>query len=1453
MANEVNLKVRISDDGTLDIIAKKSKAAAKATDDLGTSTEKTEKKRNRYHKGEKGVAGATANSTKAFSKMNQSMTGSSGLVGAYATLAANVFAATAAFGALQRAAEFRQLEQSVDFFGDSAGRNLDIVIAKLKDVTDGALSTEQALRSAALATASGFSTAQLEDLAQVAAGASKALGRDLTDSFDRLVRGAAKLEPEILDELGIMVRLDDAVEKYAVSIGKSAESLSQFERRQAFLNATIEAGTKQFGELNNSVDVNPYNQLAAAFNNLVKDGIGLLNDFLIPVVNVLSNNQAALTGSLILFGSTISRTMLPALAEQTQAMADMAGQTAENSKQQLKGLDVVGKSTSKYNQFLTGLKEGKKGIGDYKEGLTSLNRTISMHKSGLDKMGTGHDVESAKLREKRAALAAAQTERTRLITAVRLHQTASAKLTATLGLENLAQGNLVMGFKTLIASIGQFSAAQTVAGVKNNIFATTLGVIRTAGFAAMLSIRALGQAFFALLGPLGLLLSFGPLLYDFFKNRFFPEDESKKKFDEIREGTNRAIEVEKKFIESSLQGTAKQMDGQKKALGLQLEVSNQILKTIQLEEEAANDRIKLNKEEIASIKDKLTEDQARLAHLEGLDKLSRHQLRQERSLKSAIESNIRLLETLEATNKATFESLGEIGPEAIQSIKKSVEDLKNSPKVAEFMSPQVAQLEEFLKLGNNLTKNELLELLESIEKDSKKGTAFLNGLTGSVQKLIDEQTKLGTKAATPYDKILESAQAVQAEFGNLTELTPELKKKLEDMGFEDAGEALDRAFGGRSKKLIDDYVKGLDDAIETLQKFPNQLAENKQAQKDIAVVANQSTAALKESFRLREEGFKLRQKEINAQRTAIRAAHTQNGVLSEQGQILLENQRIREAQLNGERKYSTALINNVRIRQQEISRAMKLAQEQGRLLDAQKKSLDLRMKAARVQAEINNLMDPSRGYKAELSAADELALFQKMRAQREEMIGKELSQQMKIIELEAMGRRSDIELSLFQLHAAGVLDQAALDHAGKMLALIDSIETAAVDNSVLQANLSLDLIDKEGKLRKRALIDAATAGMSTTKSLYDKMTDVRNTLHTAQKDENYTGPTNIQELLAQMDPRERLNFYKGSVQEFMDTMAKLGPDGEFVASVAQGAFAISDIFVGLGQNLEKTTDKMEKASIVAGAVGQAIGQVNNILQAGYQRNIAKIDEQIAAEKKRDGKSKASLQKIAQMEKKKEAQERKAFEMNKKMLIAQTIMNTAAGVMATMKTGGFFASPLAMIVAAMGAAQIALIASQSYQGGGSASTDTSTPSSISLGKRASTVDLAKSRSASGEIAYMRGESGVGGPENFRPSFEGRYRAEGGSAGLVVGEQGPELFVPEVPGRVIPNDDMEMGGTSNITFNINTVDATGVEELLVSQRGNIIGMLRESANSYGQTFLEDVDTTVYTPQAGGVGRY
>ena len=89
--------------------------------------------------------------------------------------------------------------------------------------------------------------------------------------------------------------------------------------------------------------------------------------------------------------------------------------------------------------------------------------------------------------------------------------------------------------------------------------------------------------------------------------------------------------------------------------------------------------------------------------------------------------------------------------------------------------------------------------------------------------------------------------------------------------------------------------------------------------------------------------------------------------------------------------------------------------------------------------------------------------------------------------------------------------------------------------------------------------------------------------------------------------------------------------------------------------------------------------------------------------------------------------------------------------------------------------------------------------------------------------------------------------------MVGEQGPELFVPEVPGTIVANDDVQAGAPTNVSFNINTVDASGVEDLLVAQRGNIIGMIRQAANSYGQDFVEEVDTSVFNETTSGVSRY
>jgi hypothetical protein len=220
--------------------------------------------------------------------------------------------------------------------------------------------------------------------------------------------------------------------------------------------------------------------------------------------------------------------------------------------------------------------------------------------------------------------------------------------------------------------------------------------------------------------------------------------------------------------------------------------------------------------------------------------------------------------------------------------------------------------------------------------------------------------------------------------------------------------------------------------------------------------------------------------------------------------------------------------------------------------------------------------------------------------------------------------------------------------------------------------------------------------------------------------------------------------------------------------------------------------------------------------------------------------------VAALEKKKEAQKRKAFETNKKMMIAQAIMGTAMAIMNVWSDQGngptWVRGILTGVVAAIGAAQLAVISSMSYQGGGGGGGATA-PSKVSIGSRSNKVDVAGGR-AGGELAYMRGERGIGSSASDfsrRGAFTGRYHRATGGAAYVVGEQGPELFVPEVPGQIVANDEIEEGGVMpNVTFNINAIDASNMEETLVSQRGNIINMIREAANNQGETFLEGLDT-------------
>ena len=155
--NEILIRLRVDDKGNLKVASKDAEKLSKSTDKAARSTEKLNKSRDKYNRTEKGVAGISSNSTKNFSKMQQSIGGeggSGGLVRAYALLAANVFALTAAFGVLSRASQVEVLITSIERLEVVSGKSITNVGRDLQAASRGALDFASSLRSVSLATVS---------------------------------------------------------------------------------------------------------------------------------------------------------------------------------------------------------------------------------------------------------------------------------------------------------------------------------------------------------------------------------------------------------------------------------------------------------------------------------------------------------------------------------------------------------------------------------------------------------------------------------------------------------------------------------------------------------------------------------------------------------------------------------------------------------------------------------------------------------------------------------------------------------------------------------------------------------------------------------------------------------------------------------------------------------------------------------------------------------------------------------------------------------------------------------------------------------------------------------------------------------------------------------------------------------------------------------------------------
>lgn len=136
------------------------------------------------------------------------------------------------------------------------------------------------------------------------------------------------------------------------------------------------------------------------------------------------------------------------------------------------------------------------------------------------------------------------------------------------------------------------------------------------------------------------------------------------------------------------------------------------------------------------------------------------------------------------------------------------------------------------------------------------------------------------------------------------------------------------------------------------------------------------------------------------------------------------------------------------------------------------------------------------------------------------------------------------------------------------------------------------------------------------------------------------------------------------------------------ASQVLGALSnfVSTIYDGQIQKIEEEQEESEKAS------ESELERIDKLAETGA------ITTEEAEARKRAAEDKTA-KKSEELEKKKAALQTRQAKLEKATNIVQTIMNTATGIMKAFAQGGMFATPIAAMIAAMGAIQLATIVAQ----------------------------------------------------------------------------------------------------------------------------------------------------------------
>ena len=185
---------------------------------------------------------------------------------------------------VQHTSKVHSMRVAFSNLADSAGLASG-TLEKLREATDGTMDDFKLLEQAnnALLLGVAKNSNQMARMFDVAQRLGKALGKDTAHSVESLITGIGRQSRLMLDNIGIIVKAEEAYEAYAKQLGVTVEDLTDAQKKTAFLTAAMTSAKEKVKSL--GAEFTDADDSFKIFSTAISNALDVIGDKAKPILS----------------------------------------------------------------------------------------------------------------------------------------------------------------------------------------------------------------------------------------------------------------------------------------------------------------------------------------------------------------------------------------------------------------------------------------------------------------------------------------------------------------------------------------------------------------------------------------------------------------------------------------------------------------------------------------------------------------------------------------------------------------------------------------------------------------------------------------------------------------------------------------------------------------------------------------------------------------------------------------------------------------------------------------------------------------------------------------------------------------------------------------------------------------------------------------------------------------